>query len=93
MSLELIARIFFFYGLAFFCMGLAILLELGRISDPRLRNALRMLTFFGLVHGSHEWLEMFQGLNLLHQVPNLLVFEEELQIALLKDRFQLFNHC
>ena len=65
MSSELIARIFFFYGLAFFCMGLAILLELGRIKDPRLRNALRMLTFFGLVHGSHEWLEMFQGLGLL----------------------------
>jgi signal transduction histidine kinase len=65
MSSGLIARIFFFYGLAFFCMGLAILLELSRISDPRLRNALRMLTFFGLVHGSHEWLEMFQGLDLL----------------------------
>lgn len=64
-SPELIARIFFIYGLAFFCMGLAILLELSRISDPRLRNALRMLTFFGLVHGSHEWLEMFQGLDLL----------------------------
>jgi signal transduction histidine kinase len=64
-SSAIIARIFFFYGLAFFCMGLAILLELSRISDTRLRNALRMLTFFGLVHGSHEWLEMFQGLEAL----------------------------
>ncbi len=65
MGPELIARIFFLYGLAFFCMGLAILLELGRISDPRLRNSLRMLAFFGLLHGSHEWVEMFQGLDLL----------------------------
>ncbi len=48
MSPEPIARIYFFYGLAFFCMGLAILLDLGRISDPHLRNALRMLTFFAL---------------------------------------------
>ncbi len=40
-SPELIARIFFIYGLAFFCMGLAILLELSRIPDPRLRNALQ----------------------------------------------------
>ena len=87
MSPELIARIFFFYGLAFFCMGLAILLELSRISDPRLRNALRMLTFFGLVHGSHEWVEMFQGLDLLPgQIAEPLAWQG-LRIAVLAISF------
>lgn len=51
--------IFFVYGLAFFCMGLAILLEIGHVSDQRLRFALRFLAIFGLVHGTHEWMEMF----------------------------------
>ncbi len=57
--------VFFFYGLAFFTMGVAILLEGGRGSDPRLRQALNWLAVFGLVHGAHEWVEMFQGLNML----------------------------
>jgi len=57
--------IYFVYGLAFFCMGLAILLEIGHISDSRLRFALRFLAVFGLVHGTHEWMEMFhlQGIS------------------------------
>jgi len=57
--------IFFFYGLAFFSMGLAILLERGHGSDPRLRVALAPLAAFGLIHGSHEWLEMFDRLEIL----------------------------
>src|SRR3972149_4829576 len=50
-------------------MGLATLLERGRASDARLAQALRLLAFFGLVHGGHEWLEMFQGLGLLPSEP------------------------
>lgn len=69
MSPSLVAQIFFIYGLAFFSMGLAILLERGRSSDPRLFHALRLLAFFGLVHGGHEWLEMFQGLGMLPSEP------------------------
>jgi signal transduction histidine kinase len=57
--------IFFLYGLAFYSMGLAILLELGHGSDERLRHAFRPLGAFGFLHGSHEWLEMLIGLNLL----------------------------
>ncbi len=55
--------VFFFYGLTFFSMGLAILLEIGRGSDSHLRNALRPLAAFGLLHGLHEWLEMFGALG------------------------------
>ena len=52
--------IYFFYGLAFFCMGLGILLELGHATDERLRHSLRPLAAFGIIHGSHEWMEMFE---------------------------------
>ncbi len=52
--------IYFFYGLAFFSMGLLVAMEGGRSTDPRLRMALRPLAGFGLVHSAHEWLEMFR---------------------------------
>jgi len=52
--------IFFFYGLAFFSMGVAVIIELGHCTDDRLRRALRPLAAFGLIHGMHEWSEMFQ---------------------------------
>lgn len=51
--------IYFIYGLAFFSMGLLVIMEGGRSSDERVRKALRPLAGFGLVHGAHEWLEMF----------------------------------
>ena len=54
-----LVTVFFFYGLAFFCMGLAILLELGHTSEMYFARALRPLSWFGLIHGSHEWIEMF----------------------------------
>jgi signal transduction histidine kinase len=57
--------IYLIYGLAFFSMGLAVILEWGRGSDVRLRLALRPLAAFGLLHGMHEWLEIFERLQLL----------------------------
>jgi signal transduction histidine kinase len=50
--------IFFIYGLAFFCMGLAMLFESGR--SPLMADArvLQPLVIFGFSHGTHEWLEM-----------------------------------
>lgn len=43
MGIPLIVLIYFFYGLAFFSMGLLVALEGGRSSDARLRKALRPL--------------------------------------------------
>ncbi|HLE51261.1 MAG TPA: sensor histidine kinase [Anaerolineales bacterium] len=54
-----IIGVFFFYGLSFFSMGLAILLEISRSSQLDFARALRPLSWFGLIHGSHEWFEMF----------------------------------
>ncbi len=52
--------IYFLYGLAFFSMGMAIMLELAHGSDERLRHAFRPLAVFGFLHGIHEWLEMWE---------------------------------
>lgn len=54
-----IVPVYFIYGLAFFSMGLLVLVEGGRASDVRLRRALPPLAGFGLVHAAHEWLEMY----------------------------------
>jgi signal transduction histidine kinase len=58
-----IIGVFFFYGLAFFSMGLAILLEASRASELDFARALRPLAWFGLIHGSHEWFEMSLLIN------------------------------
>jgi signal transduction histidine kinase len=55
-----LSLVYFFYGLAFFSMGLAILLELAHGSDRRLRHAFRPLAAFGFLHAAHEWLEMWE---------------------------------
>ncbi len=54
-----IILVYFFYGLSFFVMGLAVLLEFGHASKLDFSRALRPLIGFGLIHGCHEWFEMF----------------------------------
>jgi signal transduction histidine kinase len=49
--------IFFIYGLSFWAMGLAVLLETGRIGSRRQARSLYWLAGFGILHGSHEWFE------------------------------------
>lgn len=65
MDARYITILFFLYGLAFFSMGLALMLEIGRSSESNLRGALGPLAAFGFLHGVHEWLQMFQFLHLL----------------------------
>jgi signal transduction histidine kinase len=55
-----IVYVYFLYGLAFFAMGLVVLLESGRATEFRFARALLPLALFALVHGAHEWYEMFQ---------------------------------
>ena len=55
-----IVYVYFFYGLAFVALGLVVLLESGRASEFRFARALLPLALFGMVHGAHEWFEMFQ---------------------------------
>ena len=74
MSVQTIIIIYFFYGLAFFSMGLLVSMEGGRSSDDRVRKALRPLAGFGFVHAAHEWIEMFVPIFALNGHPATWVF-------------------
>ena len=51
--------VYFFYGLAFFVTGVVVWLEASRSSALPLARAMPFLAVFGILHGSHEWVEMF----------------------------------
>ena len=55
---ETLIVIFFLYGLAFYSMGLALLVESGRASELGFARSMRLLAGFGLLHGVHEWIDM-----------------------------------
>lgn len=52
-------EVYFVYGLCFFSMGLVVLLESGISSELDFAKTLHPLAGFGLLHGIHEWFEMF----------------------------------
>ena len=65
---EVLIIIFFFYGLAFYSMGLALFVESGRASELGFARSMRLLAGFGLLHGIHEWLDMTErGVAVYHQ--------------------------
>jgi signal transduction histidine kinase len=86
MHFHYIIVVYFLYGLAFFSMGLLVILEGNRASDLRLRKALRPLAGFGIVHGIHEWVEMLDQMELLmgHDQP---IIPEYVRLALLAVSF------
>jgi len=59
-QLEFVSQpvIYFFYGLGFYSMGLAVLLEIRAKSELRIAAILPLLGLFGIVHGAYEWLTM-----------------------------------
>lgn len=77
--------IYFFYGIAFFSMGLLVAMEGGRSTDARLRMALRPLAGFGLVHAVHEWLEMFRVMG--HLSPFLSAIYPVVALSILAFSF------
>jgi signal transduction histidine kinase len=68
-----ITLIYFIYGLAFFSMGLAMLF--GSVRSPILAEGrlLRPLAVFGILHGTHEWIEMFLQSGLI-EVQNPILW-------------------
>jgi signal transduction histidine kinase len=56
---QLTFLVFFIYGLAFFGMGITMALESGRSPVLAQSRVLRPLAAFGLVHGTHEWMESY----------------------------------
>ena len=87
MSRSTFALIYFLYGLAFFSMGLVVWLERGRGSDKRLRHALRPLAAFGVIHATHEWMEMFQIMGMLPGQETAKLLWNGLLLALLSFSF------
>jgi signal transduction histidine kinase len=51
--------IYFVYGLVFFILGFAIVLQTRRSSRLDLARSLRWLAAFGIMHGLYEWGELF----------------------------------
>jgi GAF domain-containing protein len=78
-----IIAVFFFYGLAFFAMGLALALASRRASEFRFAQAIVPLAAFGILHGLHEWLEMFQKIGSLTTGYTPGVVDEVLRLLLL----------
>jgi signal transduction histidine kinase len=82
-----IIGIYFFYGLAFYSMGLALLLESGRASELGLARSMRLLAGFGLLHGFHEWLDMLERELELHYDADLPLWLVYVRLALLVASF------
>ena len=63
--------VFFIYGLAFFSMGIALILETLRSPLLDERRFILPLAVFGLLHGMHEWMEIIilQGVWLDQPFP------------------------
>jgi two-component system sensor histidine kinase/response regulator len=61
--------VFFIYGLAFFLLGLAILLQPRWGSAFHIGNSLWLLAGFGLLHGLGEWMDMFLTLGETYWTP------------------------
>lgn len=59
MHFEILFIVYFIYGLAFFSMGLILVLEASRTPFLEQKKLLIPLALFGLLHGLHEWLEIF----------------------------------
>lgn len=68
--------VYFVYGLAFFSMGLALLLEAGRSPSLMEARVLYPLAAFGMIHGGHEWLEMFLNMGYGKVVAAWFILDE-----------------
>jgi signal transduction histidine kinase len=86
-----IIAVFFVYGLAFFTLGSALALASRRASRFRFVRAIPALAAFGILHGSHEWYEMFQKIAALNSghVPGTA--EEVARLALLAVSFMALS--
>ena len=80
---DLIIIIYFFYGLAFYSLGLALLVESGRASELGFARSMRLLAGFGLLHGVHEWLDMLDRGVVMYYDAHLPLLFEWLQLAVL----------
>jgi NarL family two-component system sensor histidine kinase YdfH len=84
---EILTLIFFIYGLAFYSMGLALLIESGRASELGFARSMRLLAGFGLLHGIHEWIDMTQHILVNYRDTSLPIWLLWLRVAILVTSF------
>ncbi len=88
-----IVVVYFFYGLSFFTMGLVVWLEAYHATELDFGRALRPLAGFGLVHGGHEWMEMFILIFPQFNQPPFSIYLPPLRLALLGASFLMLISC
>lgn len=84
---ENIVGVFFFYGLAFFVMGLALVFGVRRASRFRFAKAILPLAAFAFLHAAHEWYEMFQLFAAVRSGHTPGYVEEIVRVGILSTSF------
>jgi len=74
--------VFFFYGLAFFTMGLAVALESRRASALAFGHHLHWLAAFGFLHSLVEWADMFLLIYPTEPVSDVLLIIRTIMLPL-----------
>jgi hypothetical protein len=88
--LDHLVFIYLVYGLAFVGMGLMVMATCrqGAVAF-RVSLAIRPLIFFGLLHGVHEWIEMFQLIAAKTEQTVPTAAQEWLRLSILAASFLL----
>ena len=79
--------ILFVYGLGFFILGFAIILQVQRSSRLELARSLRWLAAFGITHAFHEWGDLFIPIQAQYMPPTLIKLLLVIQLVLLAASF------
>jgi signal transduction histidine kinase len=88
-----IVPVFFVYGLAFFSMALAVMLESRRTSDLPLARAMSLLAGFGFLQGCHVWVDMAQAAGAAQMPLSYAWLVEAGRVALLATSFLFLFAC
>lgn len=64
--------VYFFYGLAFFSLGLAASLQLRHDVDLPLRQQLPWLAAFGLTYAAIAWMDMFDAMGINQDISHII---------------------
>ncbi|MEW5816641.1 MAG: ATP-binding protein [Spirochaetota bacterium] len=80
-------NITFGYGQVFFIIGLAIFLQSRRYPRLELAGNLRWIAAFGLMHGFHEWGDVFISIQVSFLSSAIIIFLRILQLLLLAGSF------
>lgn len=66
------SMIYFMYGLVFFILGFAIILQTRQSSRLDFARSLRWLAAFGIAHGFHEWGDLFIPIQAEYLSPEIV---------------------